>query len=416
MIDDVDSVAVDPTGEAEIDVEPGWHSLTLLGVADQCTVAPKPEIEVEVLGGNRRPVAFAVSCPATRAHVTVRTTGLTPDRDGYLLTVDGVDSLNLDPIATTEVELAPGPHTLSLLDVSDRCSVAPGITIEVDILPGTTTPVVFEVSCSTGASITLRTAGLDIDPDGYRLEVDGSDRGPIRANGTALTALEPGTRTIALTGLTPNCAFDGPSSRTVTVAKAEMVPIEFAVVCTATSGVIGVTVQGSGSGLFQVAVDGTTRLTVPQGGGPRYVGGVPAGAHVVSVTAGRNCLGETESQTVTVRAGTLVRDTVEVTFSVSATCVSSGFRVTTHTTGRIPRWRDYILDICRDPYGGPCPSTGAWAHMAPNDTLLVQLDQGTYWAALYVPSKCLVTAQNPPDPIRFTGGGFVEVEFRVTCS
>ena len=156
MIDEVDSVDLDPTGSAEIEVEPGWHSLTLLGVADQCTVAPKPEIEVEVLGGSRRPVEFAVSCPATRAHVTVRTTGLTPDRDGYLLTVDDADSLDLDPIATTAVDLAPGPHTLSLLDVSDRCSVAPGTTIEVDILPGTTTPVVFEVSCSTGASITLR--------------------------------------------------------------------------------------------------------------------------------------------------------------------------------------------------------------------------------------------------------------------
>jgi hypothetical protein len=118
-----------------------------------------------------------------------------------------------------------------------------------------------------------------------------------------------------------------------------------------------------------------------------------------------------------VRSGTLVRDTVEVTFSLSATCVSAGFRIITHTTGDIPRG-EYILDICRDPYGGPCPTPhGFFGRVAPNDTVLAQLDQGTYWAALYVPrNSCRVTAQSPPDPIRFQGSGFVKVEFHVTCS
>jgi hypothetical protein len=160
-----------------------------------------------------------------------------------------------------------------------------------------------------------------------------------------------------------------------------------------------------------VAVDGTTRLNVPQGSGPRYLAGVPAGVHEVSIAAPGNCTGETDPLTVTVRAGTLVRDTVEVTFS--ATCVS-GFRVTTPTTGRIPR-REYFLDICRDPYGGPCLPRDV-NHVAPNDTVLVPLDQGRYWAALYVPGNCRVTAQNPPDPIWFLGRGLIDVEFRVNCS
>jgi hypothetical protein len=351
----------------------------------------------------------------------VTTTGLLPDQDGYLLTVDDVDSLDLEPGETTDVDLAPGRHTLRLLDVSVQCSVVAGNAVEVNVEPGRTVPVAFEVSCSTGASVTVLTTGLDFDPDGYRLEVDGSDRERISANGTVLAGLEPGSRTIALRGLASNCAFDGPAVRTVTIVTGELMPIEFAVVCTATSGVIGVEVRGGVSGApFQVAVDGTTRFTVPLGSGPRYVAGVPGGAHVVSVMAPHTCLVETETetdpQTVTIRVGTLVRDTVEVIFTISATCVSAGFRITTYTTGRIPRG-EYIVDVCRDPYGGPCPSPyGVFAHVAPNDTLLAQLDRGTYWAALYVPGSCEVTAQLPPDPIRFQGSGLVEVDFRVICS
>ena len=63
--------------------------------------------------------------------------------------------------------------------MSERCSVAPGTEVEVDVPAGSTVPVAFEVTCYTGASVTVRTTGLDFDPDGYRLEVDDSDRGVI---------------------------------------------------------------------------------------------------------------------------------------------------------------------------------------------------------------------------------------------
>ena len=69
----------------------------------------------------------------------------------------------------------------------------------------------------TGARITTTTTGLDFDPDGYRVDVDGTDRGILPTSGTVLTRLDPGSRTIALTGLAPNCTIDGPDSRTVTI-------------------------------------------------------------------------------------------------------------------------------------------------------------------------------------------------------
>jgi hypothetical protein len=253
---------------------------------------------------------------------------------------------------------------------------------------------------------------LDVDSDGYRVEVDGSVREPIGANGAVFIGLEPGSWTITLAGLTSNCALEAPASRTVTIAAAEVAPVEFAVECTATSGVIGADVTGTRSGgAFQMAVDGTPRFNVFERGGFRYLEGVPAGPHVVSLTAPSDCSVETGSQTVTVRAGTPVRDTVEVTFSV--TCLSGTIRITTPTTGPVPQG-EYIVFLCTDFYCDNFPLV--FGRVALNDTLLLEVAAGRYWAGFSVPSNCRVTEQDPPDPIQLAGGTLLTLEFRVACS
>jgi hypothetical protein len=296
--------------------------------------------------------------------------------------------------------------------VSERCSVVPGTEVEVDVPAGNTVPVAFEVTCSTGASITVRTTGLDFDSDGYLLEVDASDRGVIGVNGSPrVIDLDPGSHTIGLRALAPNCAFDGSGSRTVTIVAAEVAPVEFAVVCTATSGVIGAVISGGSALTFEATVDGVTRFMVGSTG-RAYLTGVPAGDHVVSLSGPPNCSVETSPQSVTVTAGTLVRDTVEVTFS--ATCVS-GFQITTSTTGPIAGGR-YNFYLSNNAY---CdwPIAGGYGEVARNGTLLLQVETGRYWACLGgIPGNCRVTAQDPPDPIQFVRGSFVEVKFRVECS
>ena len=259
--------------------------------------------------------------PSTNGTLVVSTSaaGNDPDQDGYRLTVDGVDALHLDAAGTATVDLPPGRHTLSLLGVAEQCSVAPGTSLEVDIAPRSTTPVAFEVSCPlTGAQITVTTTGLDLDPDGYQVAVDGSDRGAIPGNGTVPIRLDPGSRTFALTNLAPNCAVDGFGSQTVAIVDKEVAPVEFAVVCTATSGVIRVGLSASGFGaqtVYEAMVDGATPSPVVPDN-PTYVGGVPPGDHAVSLNAPANCSVETSPQTVVVTAGSLIRDTVEATFSV----------------------------------------------------------------------------------------------------
>jgi TolB protein len=251
--------------------------------------------------------------------VSTSTEGDDPDQDGYLLTVDDVDSLDLDPTGTAQVDLAPGRHTLRLLGVAGHCSVAPAPSLEVDVPPQGTTPVAFEIICRlmTTARITTTTTGLDIDPDGYSIAADGTDRGAIPANDTVLIRLDPGSRMIALKGLSPNCTIEGPGSQMVTIVADQVASIEFAVVCTATSGVIEIVISGNGVGVVhQAAVDGGTPF--PVGPGDRsYVGGVPAGDHVVSLAPTATCSVNTDQQSVTVTAGSLIRDTVEVTFPVT---------------------------------------------------------------------------------------------------
>jgi Tol biopolymer transport system component len=174
---------------------------------------------------------------------------------------------------------------------------------------------------ATGAQVSVTTTGLDIDGDGYHITVDGSNREAIAANGAIVVALDPGRRMISLTGLTPNCALGDPGLRTVTIVAGEMARVEFAVACTATSGVVGVVASTSGfvaGVLYQANVDGTVPFPVTPGA-PAYLAGVSAGNHVVSLGAPANCSVKTKPQSVTLTAGTLTRDTVEVTFSV--TCV-----------------------------------------------------------------------------------------------
>ena len=255
--------------------------------------------------------------------VSTASEGNDPDLDGYVLTVDGSRSLPLEATGTSEIDLAAGQHTLRLLGMAEHCSVSPGTALDVAVASGDTISVAFEITCSvTGVRITTATTGLDLDTDGYRVEVDGIERGEVSSNGTGLTRLDPGSRTIGLTGLTPNCAVDGPGSHTVTIGEAEVVPIEFAMVCTATSGVIKVVVTGNTGIMYQGTVDGASPFQAGTGA-PAYVGGITAGDHLVSLTAPATCSVRPNQQSVRVTAGRLIRDTVEVSFSATA-CTGSG--------------------------------------------------------------------------------------------
>jgi hypothetical protein len=285
-IDGVDSLALLPSGTTEVDLPPGRHSLRLFGVAEHCSIAPGTAVEVDITAGRTTPVAFQVSCPGTSIRVGVTTTGQDPDQDGYQLTIDAVDALALDPTGTAEVDVAPGRHTLQLQGVAEQCSVTPGTVLELDFARGSTTPVVYDVDCPlTGARITVTTANGDLDVNGYSVKVDGTDRGVVLPNGALAVRLDPGGRTVTLTGLPPNCTIDGPASRRVTIVDNEAVPIEFAVVCTGSRTIRLTIVSHVYPELtpripVQIILDGKVHdIQVPLGSSTFHFGGLGRGMH-----------------------------------------------------------------------------------------------------------------------------------------
>jgi hypothetical protein len=354
--------------------------------------------------------------------VSTTTGGSEPDPDGYLLTVDARDRLPVNVNDTVAIDLPAGPHTVQLMGVEPDCSVVPETPLEVDIPAHDTTSVSFEATCSGHAvSITTRTTGLD--PDfGYRLHVDGIDRQFLHPNATVLVRLEPGDRTIALAGLNPNCTIQGPGSVTVSVGDVEVAPIEFAVVCTATKGVIGVTVDASGNeveGRYEAMVDGEGNFRVGPGG-PTYTL-APTGEHVVSLATPGNCSVVTGPQPVNVRGGGLTRDTVEVVFSVR--CERGGYgtlRVTAVTTGDVPG-QSYAVWLCNYPDSYYCrySTPTLLGNVRPNGTLVARTDPGTHRLWLDdLPSYCSprnASPFNPTPPFTVVNGDTVSLTVRVYC-
>lgn len=364
--------------------------------------------------------------PSTDGTLIVSTAsgGNDADRNGYLLTVDASEPLLLQPRDTSAIELPAGHHTLRLTGMAEHCSVTPGTPLAVEVPSGGTTSVAFEVMCSlTGVRITTTTTGLDLDTDGYRFEVDGIDRGILPRGllpsiGTVLTLLDPGSHTIALTGLSPNCTIVGRDSHTVTIVDTEIRPVEFEVVCTAASGVIGVVFQASGTnvgGVYRAMVDGGHAFTILPGT-PRYIAAVAAGEHIVSLVAPANCSVETNPRSVAVTTGGLVRDTAFVGFSVTCTQGFGRIRITAPTTGLVPAGHRYDVIVCTN-RGFICP----WEpilqrQLAPNDTLIARYGIIEVSVELKnIPANCRVQIANPTPFFTILADSTRDVRFPVVC-
>jgi hypothetical protein len=350
--------------------------------------------------------------------VSTSTAGTEPDRDGYVLTLDGADPVALEPADTAQIGASSGSHLLRLLGVAEHCVVAPGAQLEVDVLPQSMTEVAFEVTCTeTAARITVVTTGVDRDANGYRVVVDGTDRGPAPINGTVLTRLAAGPHTIALQGLAANCGLDGQSSHTVAIGPSQVLAVEFAVVCNATTGVIEVSLAtGAEEGAYEARVDGGSPYPLGTSQ-PAYVIGMLPGSHTVALTAPEECTIENPTQSVTVRVGTPVRDTAEATFTVR--CEPTRFRITVPTTGPIPNG-PFSVWLCDTSwycyYNGPYPLGSVF----PNDTLVAPVVAAAHLAYYVelrdVPENCRVDGRNPTDPIAPTAGDTTDIAFPVRCS
>ena len=97
-------------------------------------------------------------------------------------------------------------------------------------------------SPTTGkAEITVTVSGLDVDPDGYQVMVDGNPATTIAGPKSVTLDLSLGQHAITLAGLASNCTLQSPVVQEITVSPLDTAKTSFAVVCTALTGVVQVT-------------------------------------------------------------------------------------------------------------------------------------------------------------------------------
>lgn len=139
---------------------------------------------------------------------------------------------------------------------------------------------------ATGAlELTVASTGLDLDPDGYTITVDGSSPVAAPTNGTLTVGeLRSGEHTVTLAGLASNCALAAPGPLTVTISGPAPGTGRFEVTCSllyrlAYKGPFGVEVTNlAGTAHRTLLEDGTVGL------GPWS----PDGSALVVTVQGRN--------------------------------------------------------------------------------------------------------------------------------
>jgi hypothetical protein len=227
------SISMPANSSASISrLSPGTHSVSLGGLASNCTVANANPRDVTLASGETAIVAFSVSCRAKSADiaVTAATTGSDlPTRD-YTIRVDGTAMGGLVNNGTRVITgAAPGDHAVELADVPFNCTVAGANPVTVTLTAGEVTrdtaDVVFDVACVTSGSISVTavTRGFDGPRSGYPLRLNGAAADTVRRGGSkVIDRVLPGDHTIELTGVPSNCTVIGVNPVTVAVTSGGM--------------------------------------------------------------------------------------------------------------------------------------------------------------------------------------------------
>ncbi|MGH2375579.1 MAG: Ig-like domain-containing protein [bacterium] len=401
------------------DLATGAHTVALGGVAVNCTVNGDAAPAVMVTAGDTVQVAFEVGCApmSGSVHVTVATSGLDLDPDGFAVALDGGAE---QPVAVNSaVQISPvvaGEHMVELRGVAQNCTVGGALTRNVTLAAGApgdtirpTAEVAFAVTCNalTGdLRVTVATTGVDVDPDGYLVSGDGGPEQAVAINGAlTISGLPTGDHRVRLSGVAGNCAADGDNPRIVSVLAGATVGVTFALTCSALTGSLRVTISTTGADLpdgYTVMVDGGPEEGVPwvPANSAITFSGLAVGEHAVTLhPVPANCA---VSGVIPRQVRVIAGDTVEVTVAVTCAVRTGSVRVTTATTG---------ADLDPDGY-----SVGVDQPIGINDSLTITgLSVGQRLVELGdVAPNCAVSGVNP-QTVTVVSDDTAEVAFAVTC-
>jgi len=230
---------------------------------------------------------------------------------------------------------------------------------------------------------TTTTTGVDLDPDGYAVDVDGGPRTPIPTNGTvSMTPFKAGTHNVRLTGIADNCTVAEPNPSAVSVALAATTDVAFTITCTA-AGSIRVTTISTGVDVpsgYTVSVDGGTYQQVIGPNAQLTFAPLGARSHTVVLGVPFHCtVSGANPVTVAVTAGT----TADVTFQV--TCAAIGHIAFYSPPG--------FVTINGDGSGAvPFPIAGYQAAWSPNGSRLAFVPFGSDCGG--APSQSVICVMN----------------------
>ncbi|HJR15718.1 MAG TPA: hypothetical protein VJ808_02610, partial [Gemmatimonadales bacterium] len=320
----------------------GQHTVELLGIAGNCTVAGENPRAVSVTAGETATLAFVITCSPSMGSVMVATTtsGVAIDADGYALSLDGTDRGPIGVSATSSVaDVVPGSHTIGLTGIAANCQISGENPRAVEVAAGETAQVAFALTCTElgpttgGIEVGTATTGAGTDPDGFALLLDGASRGPIGLNGTSsIAGLVPGSHTIGLTEIAGNCQVAGDNPRAVTVPAGGTAQVAFAVTCTATGPTTGTLVIATATtGAAQdadgylISIDGGTGQPIGINASSR-VTNVSAAQHTVELLGlAANCsVAGANPRGVAVEPG----ETAQISFVVTCVAIVGSLRVT----------------------------------------------------------------------------------------
>ena len=222
-----------PDGSLTVPFLPeGSHEVTLDDIAPNCTAQGGATREIAVTAGGLGTVDFTIDCTALTGSIEVRTrtSGVSPDLDGYALSLDGGAAIAIGSDASHVFEgVSAGPHTLDLTGIAANCVVAGPNPADVEVAPDAVVTHTFDVACSGGSlNVSVSTQG---DPEQSSYTISAGNRElQIAVNGSAaFDDLPAGALSVRLDDVPSHCVVQGANPRIVEVPGA----VAFEVICQA---------------------------------------------------------------------------------------------------------------------------------------------------------------------------------------
>jgi WD40 repeat protein len=260
----------------------GQRVISLGDVASNCTIRAPHPVTVNVVFNQTIDVTFVIQCVASgNLEVTVTTTGVELDSDGYTVYVYGFiasfsENKPVGPNGSVVFSGLPPAfdYHVTLLGLSSNCRISGAASQTVAVSEGSTTRVTYAVSCeATGTlEVTVATSGVDLDADGYAVNayapsVPYSQTFSVAPNGSVTSSGIPAAADyhVSLQGLSVNCDVVGSPTQTVAVVGSSTTRVTFTVSCQA-SRLFAFVREGD---IYVIGTNGTglARLTTQGGNG-----------------------------------------------------------------------------------------------------------------------------------------------------